>query len=750
MNRLVQRFDSLRLSLKLPAIPALLTLTVALLLTLAAARETRETLRTGAAGTLRAVAEAEAMAVESWIEGLSTDVEMLARTPSIAVAMREFADGYAALGEGAADTLLAAYATGGPADPLAREDVLDAGTGSVYDRTHARRHAFLRDLRRHYGLYDIFLIDPAGRVVYTSFKETDFGQPLEAGPLAGSGLAEAWIAALAEADSGGTAARLQPFRPYAPSMGAPAAFLSAPIRGAAGEVLGVLAIQLPVDRLWTRLADAPGLGETGEIVLLGPDGLMLNDLRHLPDLGAFDPLPPLETPLVVEPGQADVFVDRPGLSGAPVVGASIGIELDGRRWGILAQRDLAEVDAALWSTVRVMAAESALLAALAVAFGIFLARTVTLPLERIKNGLQRMTRGDYGIELRAADRGDEIGTIARAVLQFRDMTVGEIERRSEAEAAKARQDRVVAAMRARFAALSDGDLGGRLEIDVPQEFTALRDDINTTIARWRELIAALSARSGEIRDGTDAIARSAEDLSRRTESQAVTLEQTAAALDELTASVREAARTTGEVEKIARDSRQDAESSRAVIASAIGAMKRIEGRSDEIGHIIGVIDDIAFQTNLLALNAGVEAARAGEAGRGFAVVASEVRALAQRSSEAAGQIKGLISGSRLEVADGVRLVDEAAQALGAIVDRVAQISDLVTEIARGASEQATGLAEINTGVSQLDEVTQANAAMAEENTAAAHDLSARAGEMGRQVARFRLDSGGTARIPRAA
>jgi methyl-accepting chemotaxis protein len=152
-------------------------------------------------------------------------------------------------------------------------------------------------------------------------------------------------------------------------------------------------------------------------------------------------------------------------------------------------------------------------------------------------------------------------------------------------------------------------------------------------------------------------------------------------------------------------------------------MGQIESSSQQISHIIGVIDEIAFQTNLLALNAGVEAARAGEAGRGFAVVASEVRALAQRSAEAAKEIKGLISASTKQVEQGVDLVGQMGSALEQIMTEVTEINTSVSEIAAGAKEQSVGLQEINTGVSQMDQVTQQNAAIVEETTAASHGLA---------------------------
>ncbi len=190
------------------------------------------------------------------------------------------------------------------------------------------------------------------------------------------------------------------------------------------------------------------------------------------------------------------------------------------------------------------------------------------------------------------------------------------------------------------------------------------------------------------------------------------------------------------------ETRADAEQSDAVVNDAVAAMNSIERSAGQIGSIIGVIDEIAFQTNLLALNAGVEAARAGDAGRGFAVVASEVRALAQRSAEAAKEIKALIQVSSQQVGHGVKLVGETGTVLRRIVDQVARITISVSEIAASAQEQATGLNQVNTAVNQMDQVTQQNAAMVEQATAAGHALSGEASELQRLTSHFKLDDAG--------
>uniref|UniRef100_UPI003568249C methyl-accepting chemotaxis protein n=1 Tax=Phaeovulum sp. TaxID=2934796 RepID=UPI003568249C len=307
----------------------------------------------------------------------------------------------------------------------------------------------------------------------------------------------------------------------------------------------------------------------------------------------------------------------------------------------------------------------------------------------------------------------------------------------ERQAMLAAQKSVVEALRLALERLSDGDLTVQIETSFAAEYERLRADFNSAAANLRDAMQAVLENASGIESEAKEITAAAEDLSRRTEQQAATLEQTAAALDELTVSVRSSAEGAGEASRTVAEARASAEASGAIVEQAVSAMGEIATSSAQISKIISVIDDIAFQTNLLALNAGVEAARAGEAGRGFAVVASEVRALAQRSSEAAREIDGLITASTGQVRRGVDLVGQAGKALQQIVGSVAEIAEKVEAIAGSSQEQAAGLAEINTAVNQLDQVTQHNAAMFEQTTAASHALTRCATSLSDTTARFR-------------
>jgi len=308
------------------------------------------------------------------------------------------------------------------------------------------------------------------------------------------------------------------------------------------------------------------------------------------------------------------------------------------------------------------------------------------------------------------------------------------------EAEQAGRSAVIARCEAVFDRMAKGDLTATLD-GLPAEYQALADSFEAMRAQMCATLGVVTHSGQQIRSGSGDIRQASDDLSDRTKQQAASLEETAAAMQEITSTVRQTADGASQANRIVGEARNEAEESGAIVRRAVEAMSGIERASTEISEIITVIDGISFQTNLLALNAGVEAARAGEAGKGFAVVASEVRALAQRSAEAAKDVKTRIMASSDQVAAGVALVNETGEALRRIIERIGQISELVSSIAASAGQQSIGLEQVNNAVTEMDIVTQRNAAMVEQATSAARSLAQEAEVLANEVARFQLAAG---------
>jgi methyl-accepting chemotaxis protein len=435
----------------------------------------------------------------------------------------------------------------------------------------------------------------------------------------------------------------------------------------------------------------------------------------------------------------------------------------------------------------------------AVAVGWLLTRNIATPIVTMTAAMGDLTQGKTDITIPAAGRRDEIGAMADAFEVFKANAVEVKRLATEQEAARAAKEQDQAATKAKeqsfqqeldavteaasegdfsrriatdnrdgafltiatringlidtvgkatgelgimLAAMADGDLSKRITADYKGRFAELKDNGNHTVEQLTAIVAKVKAATAQVENAANEINSGTEDLSKRTEQAASSLEETAASTEEMASTVKQNAENAKNASQLADTANRAASKGGEVVEQAVGAMGRIEASAQKITDIISVIDEIAFQTNLLALNASVEAARAGEAGKGFAVVAQEVRQLAQRSAQAASDIKILIQDSNGQVKDGVQLVNRAGEALAEIVGSIGRVTGIVQEISSASQEQATGVQEINSSITSMDEMTQQNSALVEESTAAARALNDQANNLAQLLAFFKLGSAG--------
>ena len=976
-------FNNIKLATKLPIIMIGLTILTISIASFISFRNASDALMTEAEEAMQTVAEARALEMQAWLDGIDIDLRSQADNPTVLSAIRGFEEAWQGLGTDQTAYLHKWYIDENSHETGKKHHLAFAEDGSAYSQVHKLYHNYFRQLVDEKGYYDVFLFDAHGDLIYSVFKERDYATNFLDGPFAQSGLGAVVDDALSTSDA---TVSFSDFAPYEPSAGAPAAFIAAPVSDQSGKIVGVIAFQMPTDRIEVITTRRTGLGETGDSYLVGRDFF----LRSNPIHGSGDEILKgrVETESVKRAlaGKSGVLVEPDAQNPSErQLSAYTTLSHHGEVWALITEQTIGEIVQPANRLAQKMLVEGLIMTLVVAIVAFLIARSISRPLTKVETAMRSVSEGDYAINVPGVSRGDEIGQIAHALDDFRhalgaaeqatsdglfkgaafegssaalvminkefeitymneaslalfedkesefksvykefeaskiigknidifhkepehiraiisdpsnmpfqtDIKVGEtyfqlvvnsvidleghpignvmewkdvtdlrtneavifaldtnqakvefhtdgrilevnenfskmlglqaeqlvgvahdeifkfdpklakdrgkvwdrllagetivgrfklhdksgkesilegtfspvkdarnttfrivllgsdITQSQHALAAaeqeqaemKRKQDEVVDALRVSLKSLAAGDLTTKIETAFSEEYETLRCDFNDAIENLLGAMSSVVENAGMIRGEAAEISNAADDLSRRTEKQAATLEQTATALDQLTSSVRSAADGAHQASGMVDEAKSHAEASGKVVKEAVEAMGEIENSSNQISKITSVIDDIAFQTNLLALNAGVEAARAGDAGRGFAVVASEVRALAQRSSEAAREINNLISKSGSLVKRGVGLVGETGAALEGIVKSVSEVANNVMEIAASAGEQSSGLAEINTAVNQLDQVTQQNAAMFEETTAASHALTREAENLHQTTERFSI------------
>jgi methyl-accepting chemotaxis protein len=741
---------------------------------------------------LSTIASERARQLSTYIKSVEGDLVQSSTADATTSALGGFVWAYSNISGGdPAKTLLQAFVTENPNPPDKRYLMDSAASLATYSNTHSQIQPAFRQHLLASGYLDMYLFDDKGTMLYSVAKETDFGQSFADGkPLAGSLLAATYKRAMAldKADD----FVFSDFGLYAPLGATPVAFFAKPVLATDGHKMGVLAFSISAEPLSGTISARDGLGETGDTLAVGPDGLSRSD----------SPMTPASD--VLQPGLFDDSV-KAAMAGTPstsaasfrgqdVIAATTRVAVTGsQNWGLVAFENTAEVFAPLGRLGMLMLGIGAALLLVVAVAGWLFARTVTKPISRLTKTMDDLAKGNLEIDVKGTARSDELGAMARAVEVFRE-NARRVTAMSEDERAASdnrRQERaqmmqslqrsfgevVDAAGRGDFsrrvtaefpdaelnnlarsvnnlvetvdrgltetgqvlAALAQSDITHRVTGDYEGAFGRLRDDTNAVCDTLNQFVLGLRATSRTLKSATGELLAGANDLSQRTTKQAATIEETSAAMEQLATTVHDNAKRAEAASAKARGVSHTAGEGGVVMNKATEAMERITSSSGKISNIIGLIDDIAFQTNLLALNASVEAARAGEAGKGFAVVAVEVRRLAQSAAQASSEVKALVEQSASEVSGGAKLVAEAAQKLVSMLEAAKESSTLIEGIATASRDQASAIEEVSSAVRTLDEMTQHNAALVEETNAAIEQSESQAVELDHIVDVFNVE-----------
>ncbi|MBF0167369.1 MAG: methyl-accepting chemotaxis protein [Alphaproteobacteria bacterium] len=663
---------------------------------------------------LSALNDARRNELGAYLESIRQDVSLLSKNTEIIEPLQQFTAGFAKMGGSATETLKKLYIKDNPNKVGEKLKLDDAKDGSDWSKTHADHHPWLRKLVDERGYYDVFLINKAGDVVYTVYKEEDFATNLLTGPWKATNIAQLFRD-LAASPKDGTVLYTD-FKPYAPSNDVPAAFIAAPVLGPDGSFMGALMFQMPVERINKVMQVSAGMGKSGETYIVGPDLLMRSDSRFTKETTILKTKVDTQTvkeALQNKQGVLEILDYR----GTPVLSAYGPLGFLGTTWAIIAEIDTEEVFEPVAQMRNFMMIAGLVLSLVIAAVGMLAARSIVKPISAMTVVMNRLKSGERSVVVPHTANQDEVGEMARAVEVFKQNLI-------EVEKMQAEQER----------------LKHKAEEDHRQLLNDMADNFEKSVMG---IVSAVSGSATELHSSAQSLSAMAEQTHR----QAAAV---AAASEEASANVQTVASAAEELSSSIQEITHRVEDSAKVSSSAVDEATRVNtmvqglaGAVSKIGEVVNLITDIASQTNLLALNATIEAARAGDAGKGFAVVANEVKSLANQTAKATDEIASQISavqGATHEAVDGIdgitKTISKISEIASAIATAVEEQGAATAEISRSVQQASAGTNEVSSNITSVTQASTEAGNAASQVLEAAKELSHQSEHLREDVGRF--------------
>lgn len=676
--------------------------------------ESKQAIENEVRAKLTAVMEDREAALSQWLSSIEGDLSVQVQNPSVKQALAAFISGWRSLEDNQKEKLQRLYIKDNP-NPIGEKEKLDAASdGSAYSIAHNKFHPYLRTFLQDRGYYDVFLLDPNGNLIYSVFKESDYATNLVTGEWSESDLGKAFRAARDNPKDGYKA--FLDFNAYAPSHGAPASFISAPILNPMGGLQGVLVFQMPIGKLNELMQQTAGLGKSGETYVVGTDLLMRSDSRFSKESTILKTKIDTEQVRLAMKGRTGLMAGV-DYRGTPVVAAYKPIEFLNTTWAVIAEQDYAEAYASVISMRNNMLIGSTIGLALVLIIGFFAGRSVSRPISRITQVMAILAQGDNSVDILGMDRKDEIGEMSKAVQVFKDNAIQNKKLEAEQEEQKRQTEEEKRAMMHELANDFDANVGGIIE-----SVASASTQLNSTAQAMSGIAEETSSQSAAV--------------SAASEEAATNVQTVAAAAEEMSHSVSEINSQVNQASVAAKQAVTEVEKTGV-------QMEALAATADKISGVINMISDIADQTNLLALNATIESARAGEAGKGFAVVANEVKGLAGQTAKATEEIVSQISEiqgatkqavvSMGDISQVIKQVDETSAAIAAAMEEQGSATQ---EIARNVQEAASGTEEVTRNIIGVSQASQEAGAASGQVMSAAGELSQQSEMLKVEVEKF--------------